>query len=241
MLFTRNLDPIANLLGDWASELGLGSILLRLALSCLFASIIGCERAKKRHSAGLRTFLLVGLFSTMAILLDVYLAGQAQFPVISASTVISIAITSSYSILYSSKNQLKGLTTAVGLWACGILGLVVGSGLYTLSVIGFLMLFCCLSLLPSLEIYLQDRSAHFEIHLELQEKRSLPQFITTLRRLGLAIDDIETNPAYLDSGLSVFTISLTIIGKELQQYKKHSEIVEALDTLEYVSHIEEIK
>ena len=63
-------DPIASLLGSWATELNLYSVLLRVAVSVVFAAMIGCERASKRHAAGQRTFILVSLASTMAMLLD---------------------------------------------------------------------------------------------------------------------------------------------------------------------------
>ena len=42
------------------------------------------------------------------------------------------------------------------------------------------------------------------------------------------------------SGLSVYSITLTIISAELKKYKAHREIIEALSTLEYVRHIEEM-
>ena len=66
-------DPIARALGTWASEITLPSVLLRLSLALLFAALIGWERANKRHSAGLRTFILVSLASALAMLLDVFL------------------------------------------------------------------------------------------------------------------------------------------------------------------------
>ena len=56
--------------------------------------------------------------------------------------------------------------------------------------------------------------------------------------LNLQIDDIELNNAYLGSGLSVYTISLT--NKE-EKKQSHKEILQALSTLEYVSFVEEIK
>ena len=56
----------------------------------------------------------------------------------------------------------------------------------------------------------------------------------------MTIDDIESNPAYINSGLSVYYVSFTITKEELKKYKKHHEIIEALSTLEYVSHIEEM-
>ena len=62
-----NQDVIAGLLGPWSAELGLGAILLRAALSVLFSAVIGCERSSKRHSAGLRTFILVSITGTAAM------------------------------------------------------------------------------------------------------------------------------------------------------------------------------
>ena len=62
---------------------------------------------------------------------------KAAGDMVSAATVIAIAIISSNSILYSSKNQIKGLTTSVGLWVCVAIGLAAGAGMYTVAVFGF--------------------------------------------------------------------------------------------------------
>ena len=235
---TRITDPIAALLGNWASGVSLGSVLLRIGLSILLAAMIGLERAQKRHTAGMRTFIIVSFASTTAMLLDLFL--NLPVPVLSAASVISLGSISTYSILFSSKSQIKGLTTAVALWTCCIIGLAIGCGFYTVACICFIALIFCLDLMPSWETYLKDKSNHFEIHLELTDKRNLPSFVATARELGLKIDDIESNPAYLNSGLSVFSISLTIVSPELRAFKKHGEIIEALGTLEYVSFVEEI-
>ena len=234
-------DWIAGLLGPWSAELAPGSILLRLALSMALAAIIGCERSSKRHSAGLRTFILVSLAGTATMLIDQYLMEllPVTIPVLSAA-VIGITTISANSILFSSKNQIKGLTTSVGLWCCGIVGLALGAGLYTLALVLFLALLCSMSGLPALETHLKDRSNHFEVHLELKNKLDLPGFVSTVRALGIRIDDIESNPAYLNSGLSVFTVSFTVSSAELKQYKKHGEIIEALRSLDYVYYIEEM-
>ena len=234
-------DWIAGLLGPWSAELAPGSILLRLALSMALAAIIGCERSSKRHSAGLRTFILVSLAGTATMLIDQYLMEllPVTIPVLSAAAVIGITTISANSILFSSKNQIKGLTTSVGLWCCGIVGLALGAGLYTLALVLFLALLCSMSGLPALETHLKDRSNHFEVHLELKSKYNLQDFVTTIRRLGLKIDDIEANPAYLNSGLSVYTVAITISSQELKKYKTHKEIIEALRCLDYIYYIGE--
>ena len=235
-------DPIALFLGPWAIELNFYSILIRTLIAVIFSAILGCERATKRHAAGLRTFMLVSLATSMAVMLDTFIckANNWTLPLISASTMIGIAIISSNTLIFSSKNQIKGLTTSVGLWASGVIGIALGAGFYTAAVIAYLALIVCLSFFPKLEFYLKNRSNHFEIHLELKNKTNLQDFVTTIRKLNLKIDDIEANPAYINSGLSVFTVALTIRSEELKKYKTHMEIIEALSTLDYVYHIEEL-
>ncbi|HIU47236.1 MAG TPA: MgtC/SapB family protein [Candidatus Fimadaptatus faecigallinarum] len=234
-------DYIVSILGAWAGELNTGSILLRIVLSLILSSIVGCERSSKRHSAGLRTFMIVSLASTTAAIIEIYMLGSGQSVMwITAAVIVGSASISGYSILFSSKGQIKGLTTSAGLWACGIIGIAIGIGLYTAALIAYAALLCSLSFFPAFEKYLKDKSNHFEVHLELKNKTDLGYFTTTIRRLGMRIDDIELNPAYLNSGLSVYTVSFTISSQELKKYKKHSEIIEALRSLDYISYIEEI-
>ena len=235
------MDPIAMKLGSWSVEIGAAAVIFRILLSVALAAVIGCERSSKRHSAGLRTFILVSLASTVAMLLDIYLSAKGdELYIISASTVIAAAIISVNSMLFSSRNQIKGLTTSMGLWATGIIGLTAGAGLYTVTLVSFAALLCCLSLFPAFETYLKNRSNHFEVHLELKSSEYLQDFVTTIRRLGLFIDDIESNPAYVNSGLSVYSIAISIDSAELKKYKTHKEIIEALKTLDYIYHIEEM-
>lgn len=233
----------AELTKGWMME-GIGmQVILRILLSLALAAIIGCERSSKRHSAGMRTFMLVSVSATAAVLTDLYLSSEFSFgiPVISGAAVVGIAMLSGNSILFSSKNQIKGLTTSAALWACGFMGLMVGTGMYISAFVIFMALLCGISLFLSAERYLKDRSNHFEVHLELKSSFKLQDFVATIRKLGIRIDDIEANPAYLNSGLSVYTVSLTVDSQELKKDKKHSDIIEALRSLDYIYYIEEIK
>lgn len=239
MNFVLTQDPIARLLGEGSESSLLGIVLVRIVLSVVLAAIIGYERSTKRHSAGLRTFILVSLACTIAMLLDLY--PDRGFCLLSAAALVGLATITVNSIVFSARSRIKGLTTSVGLWACGIVGFTVGAGFYTVTLISFVALLFVLSWFPTLEKYLKDKSNHFEIHLELNSISYLKDFVTTIRELGLTIDDIESNPAYINSGLSVYTIAITINSRELKKYKKHSEIIKALSTLDYVYHIEEMR
>ena len=243
MIFTI-IDPIADVLGTWIEDsTHIFCILFKIIIAIIIGTIIGCERASKRHAAGLRTFILTILATTSVMMLDIFISNKygMSLYLLSAGAVIGIAILSSNSTLYTSRSQIKGLTTSVGLWTSGIIGLTLGAGFYTVTLISFVALLLSLSIFPKIEIYLKNRSNHFEIHLELKNAKFLQDFVATIRALGLKIDDIESNPAYGNSGLSVYSISLSIVSEELKQYKTHSEIIEALKSLEYVSHIEEMR
>ncbi len=229
-------DAINNLIHD-----DLLSICLKIFLAIIFGSIIGFERSNKRHSAGLRTFMLVILTSCVAMILDEIIMENVSLPlpILSSATIIGAIMLSGNSILFSSKKQIKGLTTSAALWFCSLLGLVIGKGLYIFSCILFVILLLILSILPKAEIFLKNRSNHFEIHLELTNKTSLQDFVTTIRKLGLIIDDIELNSAYIGSGLSVYTIAISIIDRK--KYKNYQEIIKALSSLDYVYYIEELR
>ena len=109
-----NQDVIAGLLGPWSAELGLGAILLRAALSVLFSAVIGCERSSKRHSAGLRTFILVSITGTAAMLTDRLLMELAGVPVpaLSAAALIFCRAMRTFSVMLISfcppETYLKG-------------------------------------------------------------------------------------------------------------------------------------
>lgn len=236
------IDPLNQLSQGWLGEFNIWTILIRIVLALLIGFILGVERSRKRHTAGLRTFILVSLFSSIAALLDVYFSANFGeiFPAITVAVVLGGAIISGNTLFYSSKNQIKGLTTAVALWLTSIIGACFGAGFYTVGLIGVICVYISLNMMPRLEIYLKNRSNHFEIHLELKNRNDLVNFTGVIRKLGLKIDDIEANPAYNNTGLGVYTISLTINSKELKKYKTHTEIIEALASLEYINCIEEI-
>lgn len=239
---TQFSDPIAALLGEWSVGLNAQSIILRFVAALFISAVLGWERSSKRHSAGFRTFIVVTLAGTLVMMLDIYVNMRygGHLFLLSAAAIVSAARVATRTLFFSSRNQIMGLTTSVALWASCIIGLALGAGFYTITAVGFIILLFCLSYLPVLEFYLKNRSNHFEIHLELKNSLNLQNFVTTIRKLGLRIDAIEMNPAYANSGLSVYSIAISISSAELKLYKTHKEIIEALRTLEYVYHIEEI-
>ncbi|MBO4513726.1 MAG: MgtC/SapB family protein [Victivallales bacterium] len=238
----ENHDLIGALMGEWALQsMHLGAILLRVCMALFLSAMIGCERATKRHTAGLRTFILAGVASVFAALCDEFALTvlKAPFTFLSAAALICVSMISGNTLLFSSRNQLKGLTTSVCLLSNSIISLCIGFGMYTSAIIGFFAMIMCVALFPNLETQFKRHSKYMELHLELTNKNALQDFIKTIREFGLHLDEIEFNPAYANTGLGVYTLKVTIKHHKLMK-AKHREIVEALSTLDNVEFIEEI-
>ena len=231
------------LLGEWSRQPGhMGAILLRVGLVLLFSAIIGLERSSKRQTAGLRTFMLVGLASVFAALCDEFMISSMGMDMafLSAADLICISSIGGKTLLFTSKNKLKGLTTAVCLITDAVLSLCIGLGMYTYALVGFIAAIACMALLPFMESALKGISHQFEIHLELKSRNMLQDFIKSIREFGLHLDDIEFNPAYANTGLGVYTMKLTAVsGRPLKS--GHGSIIEALAALDCVEFVEEIK
>ena len=234
-------DIIAKALGDWASEVNVASTALKAVLAIVMAAILGCERAQNRHAAGVRTLIVLSVGSMLAGVADIYFIRVlgASFSFMAAAILIGIAIIAANTIIFSSKNQIKGLTSSVGLWAMAVIAALLGFGLYTSALIGFAALMVGLLAFTKLELFIKNKSNHLEIHLELKAKDALPQFMGIVREFGLKIDNVESNPAFANSGLAVYTLKLTIVGKDLKK-KSHNDIIKALSALDCVHFIERI-
>ncbi len=233
---------IGALLGDWSLNAShLGAIALRIGLVLVMSSIIGRERATKRHPAGLRTFILSGITAVFAALCDEFILAttNARVTLLSAAYLMSLATVSGKSLLFTSRNQLKELTTSIALFTNAMLSLCVGHGMYTCAVIGFAVMIVCIAFFPALEKGMKGRSPQFEIHLELKSRNMLLEFISAIREFGLHLDEIEINPAYATTGLGVYTVKVTIEKDKLLK-STHNEILDALSALNCVSYIEEL-
>ena len=68
-------DIIANFLGEWCVGFNVWGLVFKVAIIVVMSAIVGCERATKRHAAGLRTFMLVSLISMLAAVVDSYIIG----------------------------------------------------------------------------------------------------------------------------------------------------------------------
>lgn len=111
------------------------TILVRLGLSLALSGIIGLDRELEQKPAGLRTMILVGLGSTVFMLIGAYvsLPGLEQGRII-AGVITGIGFLGAGAIIRTGAD-VHGLTTAATIWLVSGLGLAVGCGAYALAAV----------------------------------------------------------------------------------------------------------
>lgn len=135
----------------------IGSV-YKLLLSMVLGAVVGFERKRKGQTAGVRTFSLIAMGATLAMLLSIYVPQEymglknGDPGRIAAQVITGIGFLGAGAIIQM-KGSVRGLTTAAGIWMVAIIGMAVGLGLYWLSVIACLLILFILVLLERIEQY----------------------------------------------------------------------------------------
>lgn len=110
-------------------------LIVRLFVAAILGGVIGIERARTNHEAGLRTHLLVCLGAAGVMCLSELMHGEFGGDIgrIGAQVVNGLGFLGAGCIIVSG-NRIKGLTTAAGLWTTACVGLSVGMGYYVIAI-----------------------------------------------------------------------------------------------------------
>jgi Uncharacterized membrane protein len=126
------MENTINELTNYLREVNTASIILRLTLATICAGIIGLERGRKKRPAGLRTHILVCIGATLIMITGQYMRDilhiQDDVSRMGAQVISGIGFLGAGTIIVVGRNEVKGLTTAAGLWACACMGLAIGIG-----------------------------------------------------------------------------------------------------------------
>lgn len=106
----------------------------RLLAAVLLGGIIGLERERHGHAAGLGTFAMVTLGACVfSLVSDLVFASASDNTRIASGVVEGIGFLGA-GIIIQGRGGVSGLTTAATLWAAAAVGMLVGYGLYVLAV-----------------------------------------------------------------------------------------------------------
>ena len=236
---------------QYLRELHFASVVVRLALAMLLGGCIGLERGRKRRPAGFRTYMLVCLGAALTVLLSLYeftmvtgpwsdicaeIGIKTDVSRFGAQVINGIGFLGAGTILVTGRQQVKGLTTAAGLWASACLGLAIGAGFYACALISMLFMLVCMYALPPLERRMTRRAHHMNISLEIESMEKLGTVVGHLRAQGVRIFDFEVNR----SGSAALPNFLCQFSAVLPDRRDHPELLAELSALDGVILIEEI-
>lgn len=170
------------------------AVALRIVIAAILGGILGLEREVKNRAAGLRTYMLVCVGACLAMLTNQYVCQvfSAGDPVRMGAQVVSgIGFLGAGTIIVTRRNQIKGLTTAAGLWSAAGVGLALGIGFYEAAIAGSLAIFVVMTLLQKIDSRMRKRSSRVTAYFELSKELSLGDFLRQVGELAVDLGDVQ--------------------------------------------------
>jgi putative Mg2+ transporter-C (MgtC) family protein len=107
---------------------------LKVVIAAFFGMLVGLERRGGATGAGLRTFCLITLGSTLFTVLSVEAFPSTSDPSrLAANIVTGIGFIGAGVIWRQKEEAIHGITTAAAIWVAAAIGVAVGLGYFLLS------------------------------------------------------------------------------------------------------------
>lgn len=180
---------------DTFRDLTMTSIFLRMVLSVICGGFIGLERTYKRHDAGFRTHILICIGACMTTLIGQYLSlvmgYYTDITRLGAQVIAGVGFIGAGAIIVTQREQVKGLTTAAGLWASAIVGLSLGAGFFEGGLYTTLLILIAELYLSKLEYYIFRHSKEMNLYLEYVDSSTLELILALFRTKGITVQNME--------------------------------------------------
>ena len=108
-----------------------------------------------------------------------------------AQVVSGIGFLGAGTIITTSKKEVRGLTTAAGLWAAAAVGLAIGIGFYSGAIIGAVLIMLSLLWLKKIDAYVKTHARVIEIYLEYNREFSMKQLLDFFKEQNYELYDME--------------------------------------------------
>lgn len=226
-------------------ELSLLSTTIRLALAVLCGGFIGIDRGRRRRPAGFRTHILVCIGATLTMLTGQYAlslmtgTGQSVYSDVSrlgAQVVSGIGFLGAGTIIVTGRQEIKGLTTAAGLWASACMGLAIGAGFYFGALLGCLLILFSVTVMRQAESFIISRSRNMNVYVELLDINDIGLVIELIKAQGIRIYDVEINKANPGVG----SYAYAIFSMRLPKRPSHPDVMAKLASVRSIRSLEEI-
>ena len=215
------------------------SVLFRLAAAVICGGIIGFDRGRKRRPAGFRTHMIVCLGAALTMLISQHLFYRGYTTDLSrlgAQVVSGIGFLGAGTIIVTGRQQIKGLTTAAGLWASACMGLAIGAGFYFGALVGFMLVLFTITVLSYIEGKLIASARNMNIYVEYTASTDVGVVIDGIKKLDVKIYDIEIRRSKSADG----TYPNSIISLKLPKGMPHAVLMAEVASTAGVRSVEEV-
>lgn len=235
---------------EYFRELNFASVVLRILCAMAVGGIVGLDRERKGRAAGFRTYMLVALGAALTVMLGQYLSVMLEtvwadkvaelglktdVVRFGAQVINGVGFLGAGTIIVTGRQQVKGLTTAAGLWASACLGLAIGAGFYECVFIGFVLILVCMKLLPKIEDFVTSKALNMNIYISMDSVECLGNIINCFKESNFRILDADIEKeehATITQINAVFSVKMT-------ERHPHTEILAKLSTLDGIIYIEQ--
>ena len=245
--FLNFMDPLRVLTVDN----GVYVTLFRLCIAALCGGVIGLERGRKRRPAGFRTHMLVCIGATLAMLISQYLTMMAgadwqwlytelgmqptDAARLGAQVINGIGFLGAGTIIVTGQQEVKGLTTAAGLWASACMGLCIGAGFVEGAVVGCVLISITIIVLTRVERMIMNRSRNLNLNIEFLHIDDLGRIISTIKEQDIRIFDVEIHKNKNGTQLPSAVFSI-----RLPKKMHHAKVLTLIADVENVRSVEEL-
>lgn len=215
------------------------SVLVRLVFAVICGGLIGIERGRKRRPAGFRTHMLVCLGAAMTMLISQHLwksGYNTDLGRLGAQVVNGIGFLGAGTILVTGRHQVKGLTTAAGLWASACIGLAIGAGFYIGALFAFCFVLLAITLFSRLEARLISSARNMNMYVEYADSDTLGRVIDNIKKLNVKIYDVEITKNRAADGISTGAI----LSVRLPRSLPHAVVMAEIASSDGVRGVEEL-
>ena len=215
------------------------AVILRIVVAVILGGILGMEREMKNRAAGLRTYVLVCLGACIVMMTNqyIYQAFHTGDPVrLGAQVVSGIGFLGAGTIIVTKRSQIKGLTTAAGLWATAGLGLAIGIGFYEAALAGAVAILGIFSLMQKMDNQMRSNSNRMDVFVEINREFSLGDFLREVKELGIEASNFQRErESETQSEVRAYTVTL-----KMRKRRHHTEVLADLFKLPGVEYLEEL-
>ena len=173
-------------------------LLMRLVLAMVCGVAMGLDREFKNKRAGVKTYALVCVGAATCMIVSEYvIIARPELTTdasrLGANVVTGVGFLGAATIMTSNSNELRGLTTAAGVWAAGAVGLACGAGAVEIAIgatVVVLFVFVILGLVTD-RIY--EVSRGFDAYALLKGIDALHSLLDELRAHGVHVSNLVVN------------------------------------------------